>query len=130
MKPFLTASDYKTIHTLILNLPPQLKGKEVIQLQHEIKSAEIVPDGQLSPDIIQINSYFEVLDLETQRLMKFQVVLPHLADLKQFKISILSPLGVAMIGFRQGMTVEWTLPGGRKRLQINQVDNPIRSTQI
>lgn len=62
--------------------------------------------------------------------MRFQVVLPHFADLKQFKISILSPLGVAMIGFRQGMTVEWTLPGGRKKLQINQVDNPIRSTQI
>lgn len=130
MKPFLTASDYKTIHSLILNLPAQLRGKEVAQLQHEIKSAEIVPDEKISADIIQINSTFEVLDLETQRLMKFQVVLPHQADLKQSKISILSPLGVAMIGFRQGMTIEWTLPGGRKKLQIKQVENPIRSTQI
>ena len=130
MKPILTASDYKTIHTLILNLPPQLKGKEVTQLQHEIKSAEIVPDEKISADIIQINSFFEVLDLETQRLMRFQIVLPHFADLKQSKISILSPLGVAMIGFRQGMTVEWTLPGGRKKLQIKQVENLIRSAKI
>jgi transcription elongation GreA/GreB family factor len=35
-----------------------------------------------------------------------------------------------MIGFRQGMIVEWTLPGGLKKLEIKQVENPIRSAQI
>ena len=53
MKPILTASDYKTIHTLLQNLPPNLKGKEVSQLQQEIKSAEIIADEAISEDIIQ-----------------------------------------------------------------------------
>jgi regulator of nucleoside diphosphate kinase len=127
MKPILSHSDYKTIHTLLQNLPSNLKGKEVSQLQLEIKKAEIIADRAISEDIIQLNSRFEVIELSSGKTMNFQLVLPHQADLKQNRISILSPLGVALIGFRQGMTVEWMLPGGLKKLQINRVqkDSPI-----
>lgn len=122
MKPILTSSDYKTIHSLLQNLPSHLKGKEVSQLQHEIKSAQIVSDDTITEYVIQLNSRFEVVELNSDRRMNFQLVLPHQADLKQNKISILSPLGVALIGFRKGMTVEWVLPGGLKKLQINHVE--------
>ena len=67
-------------------------------------------------------------ELLSGKFMNLQLVLPHQADLKQNRISILSPLGVALIGFRQGMTVEWTLPGGLKKLQIIRVEKPLRST--
>lgn len=127
MKPILTTSDYKTIHTLIQNLPTHLKGKEVSQLQQEIKSAQIVSDDSITEDIIQLNSKFEVVELSSGKRMNFQLVLPHQADLKQNKISILSPLGVALIGFRKGMTIEWVLPGGLKKLQINHVEKAVSS---
>ena len=130
MKPILTASDYKTIHTLLQNLPAPLIGKEVSQLQREIKSAEIVPDDAISEKIIQLNSRFEVEELASGKLMNFKLVLPSQADLKQNKISILSPLGVALIGFGQGMTVEWMLPGGLKKLRINQVENDSKARQV
>lgn len=125
MKPILSISDYKTIHTLLQNLPSHLKGKEVSQLQHEIKSAEIIADESISDDIIQLNSKFEVKELGSGKTMNFQLVLPHQANLNQNRISVLSPLGVALIGFRQGMTVEWVLPGGLKKLQINRVEKSI-----
>ncbi len=128
MKPILTNSDYKTIHSLLQNLPSRLKGKEVSLLQKEIKSAEIISDEAISEDIIQLNSRFEVQELLSGKFMNLQLVLPNQADLKQNRISILSPLGVALIGFRQGMTVEWTLPGGLKKLQIIRVEKPLRST--
>lgn len=128
MKPILTNSDYKTIHSLLQNLPASLKGREVSQLQQEIKSAEIIPDETISEDIIQLNSKFEVQELLSGKFMNLQLVLPHQADLKQNKISILSPLGVALIGFRQGMTVEWTLPGGLKKLKIISVEKSAKST--
>lgn len=127
MKPILTSSDYKTIHTLLQNLPPNLKGKEVSQLQQEIKSAEIIADEAISEDIIQLNSRCEVIELASGKTLSFQLVLPHQADLKQQKISVLSPMGVALIGFRQGMTVEWMLPGGLKKLQINKVEKDLKS---
>ncbi|MBC6366869.1 GreA/GreB family elongation factor [Algoriphagus sp. AK58] len=130
MKPILSISDYKTIHTLLQNLPSHLKGKEVSQLQHEIKSAEIIADESISEDIIQLNSKFEVKELGSGKTMNFQLVLPHQANLNQNRISVLSPLGVALIGFRQGMTVEWVLPGGLKKLQINRVEksSPIKDS--
>lgn len=128
MKPILTTSDYKTIHTLLQNLPAHLKGKEVSLLQQEIKSAQIVSDESISEDIIQLNSKFEVVELSSGKTMSLQLALPHQADLKQNKISILSPLGVALIGFSKGMTVEWMLPGGLKKLQINRVEKISAST--
>ncbi|MDF2156495.1 GreA/GreB family elongation factor [Algoriphagus sp. CAU 1675] len=122
MKPILSESDYKTIHTFLQNLPLHLKGKEVSQLQQEIKSAKIIADDAISDEVIQINSRFEVSELSSGTTMNFQLVLSHQADLKKNRISVLSPLGVALIGFRQGMTVECMLPGGLKKLQINWVE--------
>lgn len=123
MKPILTKSDYNTIHALLKNLPFHLRGKEVVQLQNEINSAEIIDDSQISDDIIQINSLFEVVEITSGQKMNFQLVLPQFADLKQNRISLVSPLGVALIGFRKGMTIEWMLPGGLKKLHINWVKN-------
>ncbi|MDX5338524.1 MAG: GreA/GreB family elongation factor [Cyclobacteriaceae bacterium] len=123
MKPILTKSDYNTIHALLKNLPAHLRGKEVVQLQNEINSAEIINDSQISDDIIQINSLFEVVEITSGQKMNFQLVLPQFANLKQNRISLISPLGVALIGFRKGMTIEWMLPGGLKKLHINGVKN-------
>lgn len=129
MKPILKVSDYKSIKNLLQNLPNQLRGKEVSQLQNEIKSAEIISDEEISEEIIQLNSYVEVFEVKSDQKINFQLVLPHLANLKENKISILSPIGVALIGFRKGMTVNWMLPGGLKSLQINSVKNYLNSTK-
>ena len=130
MKPILTKSDYNTILALLKNLPIHLRGKEVAQLQNEINLAEVRDDFQISEDIIQLNSQFEVVETLSGQKMNYQLVLPHFANLKQNKISILSPLGVALIGFQQGMTIEWQLPGGLKKLHINWVKNDREAKSI
>ncbi len=55
--------------------------------------------------------------------MDFTLTLPEHADMGRKKISILSPLGVALIGFRQGMTIDWEFPGGLKKIKILTVEN-------
>jgi regulator of nucleoside diphosphate kinase len=54
-------------------------------------------------------------------------VLPDAADIKQGKWSILSPLGVALIGFQQGMTITWKMPGGIRRFLIAKVSQATSS---
>jgi regulator of nucleoside diphosphate kinase len=123
MRPIISNTDYKTIYSLIQDMPVAKRTKEMGLLQKELDSALKVADEKLGENIIRLNSYFEVLDQSTGKTLQLKLVLPKLADLSQQKISILSPLGVALIGFSEGMIVEWMLPGGLKKLQILKVVN-------
>jgi regulator of nucleoside diphosphate kinase len=130
MKPIISNTDYKTIYSLIQDMPASQRTKEMGQLQRELESALKVADEKLDGDIIRLNSYFEVTDTSTGKTLQLRLVMPRMADLSQQKISILSPLGVALIGFREGMLVEWVLPGGPKKLKILKVVNAMQVARL
>ncbi|MDR7129615.1 regulator of nucleoside diphosphate kinase [Algoriphagus sp. 4150] len=121
MKPILTKSDYETIKELIVNTPSHLITKEISMLAKEIELAKKVPDSKIEPQVIRINSHFEVQDVGSGKLLDFQLTLPMHGNLAEKKLSILSPLGVALIGFQEGMEIEWVMPGGLKKLKILRV---------
>lgn len=125
MKPILTKTDYSIIKELIVNTPSHLITKEISLLAKEIEKAKIVADSKIEPQVIRINSHFEVEDVTSGQLLKFQLTLPKTANLAEKRLSILSPLGVAMIGFQEGMEIEWPLPKGLKKLKILHVQNPV-----
>ncbi|SFB53139.1 GreA/GreB family elongation factor [Algoriphagus aquimarinus] len=125
MKPILTKSDYNTIKDLIVNTPSHLITKEISLLAREIEKAKLVPDAKIESHIIRLNSHFEVQDVASGQLLKFQLTLPKFGNIAEKRLSILSPLGVAMIGFQEGMEIEWALPGGLKKLKILRVDTPV-----
>lgn len=121
MKPIITISDSHTIKSLLTKLPKHEKTKEIGLLVNELEKAKIVADDEIDEDIICINSYFEIEDMQSGRIIQCILTLPQLADFKEKKISVFSPLGVALIGYRQGMEIDWNLPGGQKKLRILKV---------
>lgn len=125
MQPILTKSDYNTIKDLIVNTPSHLITKEISLLAREIEKAKKVMEAKIDPRVIRINSSFEVQDVASGKLLSFQLTLPKFGNLAEKKLSILSPLGVALIGFQEGMEIEWDLPGGLKKLKILKVDAPV-----
>ena len=127
MKPILTKSDYNTLKELIVNIPSPLISKEIAMLAREIEKAKLVPESKIESQVIRINSYFEVQDLASGQVLKFQLTMPKYGDLAQKKLSVFSPLGVALIGFQEGMEIAWTLPGGLKKLKILKVNAPVYS---
>lgn len=123
MKPIISNKDYHTLKALITSYPDNLKSKEIGQLMEELERAEVVEESELDDDVIRLNSSFEAEDVVTKKLWKLTVTLPQQANIKEQKISVFSPLGVALIGFKKGMTVKWALPGGMKTLKILNVIN-------
>lgn len=123
MKPIISYTDYNTLKSLIVNCPPDLKTKEIGQLVTELDRAKLVEDDEVSHDVITLNSTFEVEDMDTSKTWKLTLTLPFRANVKEQKISIFSPLGIALIGFRKGMTIRWSLPGGMKTIKILDVVN-------
>lgn len=121
--PSFTKSDYQFLRELILKSKNSTNTKEANQLSQELDRAVISKESELAPSVIRINSTVTIEDVKAQKQMKIQIVLPSFADLKQSKISILAPLSVAIIGFKENDQVDWELPAGIKTLKIVAVDN-------
>lgn len=68
-----------------------------------------------------MNSELEVVDVDTNRTMKIKLVYPHEADFKLGRVSVLSPLGSALIGYREGDQVSFKVPMGLKKVRISKI---------
>lgn len=125
MKPTPTfcKTDYHLLRELILKSKNSINAKEIGQLSHELDRAIISKEAVLDSSIIRINSHVTIEDVKANKQMKIQIVLPSLADVKEGKISILAPLSVAIIGFKENDEVDWELPAGIKTLKIITVSN-------
>ncbi|TDP01655.1 GreA/GreB family elongation factor [Flavobacterium sp. 245] len=125
MKPIPTfsKSEHQFLRELILKSKNSTNAKEANQLSQELDRAVISKEIDLDPSVIRINSVITIEDVNAKKQMTIQIVLPSSADLKQSKISILAPLSVAIIGFKENDQVDWELPAGIKTLKILAVNN-------
>jgi regulator of nucleoside diphosphate kinase len=87
-------------------------------LENELKRAKIVAAGDVPPDVITMHSRAELLDLETGERMAFTVVFPEEADIEEGRISVLAPVGTAMLGYCVGDAFEMPTPSGVRRLIV------------
>jgi regulator of nucleoside diphosphate kinase len=103
---------------------------ELRLLENELKRAQIVPPEKVPSDVITMNTRAEFLDLESGERMEFTLVLSADANMNDGKISVLAPLGTAMLGYRVGDIFEWPVPYGIRHLKIIKVHfQPERSLQ-
>ena len=125
MKPTPTfcKTDYQFLRELILKSKNSTNTKEANQLSQELDRAIISKGDELDSSVVRINSFVTIEDVKTKKQMKIQIVLPSMADVKEGKISILAPLSVAIIGFKENDEVDWELPAGIKSLKIIAVSN-------
>lgn len=91
------------------------------ELDRELDRAEIIGAEELSPDVVTMHSMVRVLDLDNGASTVYTLVFPVDADIEKKRISVLAPIGTALIGYRAGDSVQWKTPGGTKHLQIEEV---------
>jgi regulator of nucleoside diphosphate kinase len=91
------------------------------QLLGELERAEIVPSGDISADVVTMNSTVTLTDLDTNEEETYTLVYPEQADTTQAKVSILAPIGTAMLGYRVGDMFEWEVPAGKRRLKVTKI---------
>lgn len=95
-------------------------------LADELLRASVVDAQQRPPDVVAMNCKVQFLDLETKKTSEVTVVYPHEADIDQQKISVLTPIGSALIGLRTGMSIKWPLPNGKQRsLKVTSVQQNV-----
>ena len=90
-------------------------------LQAELERAQVVCPEAVSDVVITMNSTAVLLDMDTQQEETYTLVFPENADANQGYISVLAPIGMAMMGYRVGDTFEWPVPDGMRRLLVKEI---------
>lgn len=91
-------------------------------LYKELESADVRKEEDMPDDVVRVCSIVDV-GMPAGRRNDLQLVMHGDADLKQNKLSVLSVLGSALIGYRQGASIVWRLPQGDQTITLERVDN-------
>lgn len=116
----LTEDDFQKISRLLDQAEPRIAEF----LEDELGRASIVHSEQLPDDVISMNSKVRFRDLTAGKELEFTLVYPYETNngANENKVSVLAPLGSALIGLRVGQEIDWPLPDGRtKRLKVISV---------
>ena len=106
-----------------------VNDNEEMTLAYELSRAIVVKDNALPPHTVRLNSQVRVQDMASKKNTDLTIVMPPHADIKQKKISILTPMAAALIGFRKGDEIEWKMPSGMKKYKVLEVINSVKEAQ-
>jgi regulator of nucleoside diphosphate kinase len=116
---YITQLDMNRLRSLIESM--KTSREDVKILGAELAQARVVSPSEIPPDVITMNSKAEVRDLDQDELMTYTLVFPAKANVDEGLISVLAPVGTAMLGHRVGDEFEWRVPAGPIRLRVENV---------
>lgn len=91
------------------------------ELSLELERAQVLKSEQVAADVVTMHKPLRIVDLSTGSRQELTLVGPSEANVSARRISVLAPLGTALLGYREGDEVEWVMPGGVRRLRIESV---------
>ncbi len=120
----LDIREYEIIKELIhpISESANLMNSCITRLKEELKTAKLIHDAEEFPaDVIRLNS---IVDVSTPfGPMKIQLVLPEYSNSEQKRISILTPMGSALIGYAERDKIMWEFPNGIQEVEILKVSH-------
>ena len=105
----------------IKNSRSDTEWARIEELEAELNRAIIVDADKIPPEIVTMNSKAYLRDMDTGKDEFYQLVYPEDADIEQNKISILAPIGTAILGYKVGDIIEWKVPAGLRKLKIKKI---------
>ncbi len=119
----VTDGDVDRLRRLVRTLKYSLfrNQRQLELLGQTLESAEVRPMGQVPRFVVRMNSRVRVLDFDTRRQGLYTLVFPEEANMSRGLISVLAPLGIALLGSRRGDVIEAKVPRGIRRLRVEHV---------
>ena len=118
----VTRSDLERLRAILGSPGKSAHDHEhLLDLSDELEQAQVVRDDEMPSDVVTLQSQVRVRDRETGMVSNYTLVSPAQADVNSGCVSVLAPLGTALLGYREGDEVEWQMPGGVRRLWIERV---------
>lgn len=121
----ITVTDLERLRRLLdaSRLAGHRDSEHIDALENELERA-VVKRGAVPNGVVTLGSWVRMKDLDTGRESLYQIVLPKCANVDEKRISVLAPIGTALLGYKVGSVVEWKVPSGVRRFKILEVQQP------
>ena len=118
----MTEFDVRRLDALFERLRLHLKPPPTLTLlERELERATVVKPNAVPATVVTMNSEVEVVDLHTGERRSLTLVFPSMAGIEAGRVSVLAPLGTALLGSRQGAQVTWQTPRGARQLRVENI---------
>lgn len=111
----------------LTNLMKTLRDSKSVDMEYlkflgiELQKAKKIDSGMITPEFVTMNSVMHVRFLSSGKSMELNLVYPEKADFSKGQISVLSPLGCALLGYKAGDIVTFKAPKGEQKVMIEKV---------
>lgn len=120
---YVTEHDRNRLLHLIESMRRSWRDQHLAEmLEQELERAKVLPRDKIPSGVVTMNSRVRVHDMKAGKDITYQVVFPRDADPSQSRVSVLAPIGMALLGYEVGSEVEWETPGGRRHLRIEALE--------
>ena len=119
----ITDLDYNRLNGMIVSMRKnnQKEYNDLLFLESELERAKRTNPRKITSEFVTMNSVIEVLDCDTNKAMEIKLVYPRDANFKLGRISVLSPLGSALLGYSVGSEISYKVPTGMKKMKISRI---------
>jgi regulator of nucleoside diphosphate kinase len=120
---FITGSDKERLEGLIAAAEEagSHSGQDLASLAEELSRATVVDSREVAADVVTMNSKVRIRDMDTSEEKTLVLVFPGVADIARGAVSVLAPIGTALLGYAKGDVVEWSVPSGIRRFRIEDI---------
>jgi regulator of nucleoside diphosphate kinase len=119
----ISRADRERLEALIdaARMDSRVREDYLAALEGELARARVVSAGKVPADVVTMNSVVLLRDLDSDETEEYELVYPTDADMAYNRISVLAPIGTAILGYRLGDVIEWPVPAGLRRLRVEEV---------
>ena len=120
---YITEHDHERLSAMIeTNRERNASDMEYLKrLEEELDRAEIVDPKEIPADVITMRSKVRLKDLVSGETNVYSLVFPKEANFSEGRISVLAPIGTAILGYKRGDIIEWPVPSGLRRLKVDEI---------
>lgn len=108
-KVMISRDDYRRLNAMLDNMPP---SDAVMRLIDELERADIVDPEKMPKNVVMMNSTVTFTVLSTSSTFTYTLVYPQQAGAEN-TLSVMTPVGSALLGLSIGQEMEWPLPDGK-----------------
>lgn len=118
---YISRDDYAKLRLLLATSLRSNANAALQTLRDELDRAAVIEAADFPPDVVTMDATVQYEDLGTGEIEEYTLTFPDRANIEKKRLSILAPIGTALIGCRVGDVVRWSTPGGIRQLKVRHV---------
>jgi len=119
----LTEADFNRLSALTRALKEGRRPERAVALEERLRDPLFLEDERPAEGYVSMQSTVTIRDSATDESFTYRLVFPAEADIASGRISVLSPLGAALLGRRCGESFSYASPGGPRQVSVDRVSH-------